>query len=334
MKHIRLLVILTILSTLWSSCDNELDLTAPWKDIPIVYGMLSPSDTAQYIRVERGFIDKDKSPLEFTKNPDSIYYKNATVQIKNLATDETYMLTRVDANLEGFARDTGIWAQSPNYVYKIKTVDISLSEGVDYQLIINKGDRLPETKVTTQLVGSPFLLTPLPNTKVDFNGKKYIVVWKEAAGAKVYDIGVTLHYKENTADNPNQFVAKKITWKPVVGINPIATGSGNKKKSFESKRFFHFLKEHLPVKNVNRKFVSIDILVIAGGKEIKKYFSVNAANTGLTGSEVSTSYTNIPDGAGIFSSLSKYTQTDLELTDSTLDSLKSGYLTKELNFIN
>ncbi|MEZ5030008.1 MAG: hypothetical protein R2787_01275 [Saprospiraceae bacterium] len=57
------------------SCDNELDLVSDWKEIPVVYGFLSRSDTAQYIRVEKAFLDPATSAFVIAKNPDSLYFQ-------------------------------------------------------------------------------------------------------------------------------------------------------------------------------------------------------------------------------------------------------------------
>ena len=53
------------------SCSNELDLVAPHKDIPVVYGILCPSDTAQYIRLERAFIDQSIPATEIYEKRDN-----------------------------------------------------------------------------------------------------------------------------------------------------------------------------------------------------------------------------------------------------------------------
>lgn len=51
-----------------SACANDFDVTAPWKEIPVVYGILSPQDSAHYIRVEKAFVDPEKSALEIARD--------------------------------------------------------------------------------------------------------------------------------------------------------------------------------------------------------------------------------------------------------------------------
>ena len=80
MQSMKKILIFAISALLFTACDNELELIEDWKDIPIVYAILDPADTAHYIRVEKAFVDNEISGFELAGNPDSIYYENITVQ--------------------------------------------------------------------------------------------------------------------------------------------------------------------------------------------------------------------------------------------------------------
>ncbi|MEO6758455.1 MAG: hypothetical protein ABIO24_03305 [Saprospiraceae bacterium] len=47
----KLLLLLPLAALLLASCTNDFDVTAPWKEIPVVYAILSAKDTAQYVRI-------------------------------------------------------------------------------------------------------------------------------------------------------------------------------------------------------------------------------------------------------------------------------------------
>ena len=79
-----------------SSCNEDFQLTEPWKDIPVVYGMLNRFDSAQYIRLEKAFVSEDLSARELAKYPDSIYYKNAKVTLINKTANKSYQLSRYE----------------------------------------------------------------------------------------------------------------------------------------------------------------------------------------------------------------------------------------------
>ena len=75
------LLLLLPFGLLLSACSNDFEVTAPWKDIPVVYAILSPQDTAHYIRIEKAFIDPDKSALEIARIPDSLYYPENAISV-------------------------------------------------------------------------------------------------------------------------------------------------------------------------------------------------------------------------------------------------------------
>ena len=78
----RFVLIATLLSTFLYSCETDFDVTSDWEDIAIVYGLLDPTDTAQYIKINKAFLDKSVSALVIAQNPDSLYYKNIVVQLQ------------------------------------------------------------------------------------------------------------------------------------------------------------------------------------------------------------------------------------------------------------
>ncbi|MBK8876748.1 MAG: hypothetical protein IPN13_23830 [Bacteroidetes bacterium] len=47
-------------SMLFSACDNDIDLLAPYKEIGVVYGLINPKDTVQYVRIQRAFLGRRK----------------------------------------------------------------------------------------------------------------------------------------------------------------------------------------------------------------------------------------------------------------------------------
>src|SRR5690606_16691935 len=94
------------------SCSDDLELITDWKEIPVVWGFLEIGDTAQYIRVEKAFLDGQTSALVIAKNPDSLYFKDIDVRLVNESSGQTYTLQKVDGNLEGYPREPGIFADA------------------------------------------------------------------------------------------------------------------------------------------------------------------------------------------------------------------------------
>ena len=125
-------------------------MVSDWKSIPVVYGLINAQDTAHYIRVEKAFLDPNVSGPELARIPDSLYYDNIQVQIERTGSSEdTYTLNRVDGNLEGFVREDGLFAKSPNYLYKLKLSAGQKLQGDDViKLILQIGENQEVTGET------------------------------------------------------------------------------------------------------------------------------------------------------------------------------------------
>ena len=113
----RLLLLLPVLIFL-ASCSNEFEVAAPWKEVPVAYAILSPKDTAYYVRVEKAFLDPETNALQTALIPDSIYYpENAiTVWLERTSNQSRVQLVRVDGTKEGIIRDPGTFATDPNWL--------------------------------------------------------------------------------------------------------------------------------------------------------------------------------------------------------------------------
>src|SRR5437868_9126208 len=111
-----------ILSLIFFSCSTDFEVTTAWKDETIVYGLLDKSDTAQYIKIEKAFLDPNTNALTIAQIPDSLYYNELNVELQQYTNHQlvnSFPLVKVDGNSEGLVKDTGIFAQSPNILYKL-----------------------------------------------------------------------------------------------------------------------------------------------------------------------------------------------------------------------
>src|SRR6478672_336792 len=70
------------LAVLLSSCSTDFDIAADYEEVMLVYGILDAREPVQYVRVQRGFLDKERSALDFSSNPDSIFYPVEQLEVK------------------------------------------------------------------------------------------------------------------------------------------------------------------------------------------------------------------------------------------------------------
>jgi hypothetical protein len=317
-----------ILVSLISACSNDLVVVDQWKDIPVVWGLLNKSDTAHYIRVEKAFLDPTTSAYDIARIPDSLYYENAVVTLKRVNTGQVFTLDRVNGDLEGYPREDGTFAESPNYLYKIKANVINLVAGESYEFKLQRGNETTPVTAHTIIIPKPILTepNPSPGTKISFKYNSNVKFsWREVPDAGIYDLKLVFHYSEKLDSvilpTPKSFewnVERNISYTEVI------------KSGIE---FYNAVKSNIQVDvHKTRTFDGIDIIVWAGGKELADFIKITHANTGITSTQDIPKYTNLSEGVGIFSSRNNALYTGFILTDQSLDSLKNGVITKSLNF--
>ena len=306
------------------SCDNELDLVADKREVPVVYAIIDQADTAQYVRVERIFVDKNVSGNEIAKNPDSLYYDDITVLLVRESNGREYELERVDGNLEGYVREDGVFANTPNYLYKILTDDIALVENENYELRIEGIFEDRAVTSTTTILEPPFLLNPKEDGMVNFENSKNINIgWTPKGDAQIYTIAFHFNITETRLGQPTD---KRLTW--------IVSSNTDKSMIQElGSNFFSFMAGALEVdEEVTRSFNSAEFELISGSSAIADYIRVGQANLGITSSGEVPVLTNLSEGLGIFGATHTHSRRGIGLTQVTRDSLIDGSVTRDLNF--
>ncbi len=322
---------------LFSTCSTDFQLESDWEDIPVVYGFLSLQDTAHYIRVEKAFLEPGGNAEAIAQEPDSLYYAEdqITVQLEKIATGQVYTLERVDGNLEGYPREEGPFAQSPNYLYKIKAEDIELEGGDRVRLIINRGDELDEVTAQTEIIEAVGPRSTSPPDQIStwpYNSFQSIS-WNAGPSAKLFDIRMFIRYRELDPAAPGGEVPRILEW--TIQRRLLRTNDDQTRFSVDllGEDFYRFIGSAID-ESVQREriFESIELQIAAGGQELVELNRVLQANTGITSSQAIPTYTNLSEGRGIFTSRFIATRTGIELTSMALDSLIGGIYTEDLNF--
>jgi hypothetical protein len=332
----KYLLFLSFFATLsMFSCSNDFEVAAPWKDIPVVYGLLDINDPAHYIRLEKLFLDPDGNALEIAKIVDSLYYQNATVRLQRLSdTNQIFTLQKVDGNDFGLPRDSGVFATEPNWLYRIDSAAIRLKPGERIRLRIDRGNGLPEITSTTVILPPIKLNTPQQSSNgFGFNiPGKATLAWEAADSAFIFDAYLHVRYAEYPIGQPQLLVEKELIWPWERGLRR-ESSSNNFKSEKDAEEFFIFMQNNIPVdETMKRIFLGIDVEIIAGGQPLENYVNVSLANTGITASQEIPTYDNLSEGKGIFDSVNKFWRLGFGIQDKTRDSLKLGYRTRALNF--
>ena len=329
----KLWLLSPLFGLIWSACSNEFEVAAPYKDIPVVYAIISPDDTAHYIRIERVFIDPDKSAYDVARIPDSIYYaENAiTVFLERVSTGDRFQMSRVDGNLEGHEREPGAYAQSPNWLYKVKPSQVGaiVKSGEKYKLVIERADGRPPVTAETTVPNVLTLVLPdpfgIPQIIAFSEDDPTKINWRTSPSAVIFDVYLNIRYRELSAAPT---VTDTIRWRAAKGIirenNPVSGGVFVARTSITAQAFYQTLLDNIDTQaDVQRYFNGIDLEFQGAGPEIVEYQEVAAINGGLTGAEISTRYTNLSEGFGIFTAKKTWRFNNFQLNPASLEELNS-----------
>jgi hypothetical protein len=310
---------------LFTSCSNELDLTEGKVDIPVIYGILSPNDTAHYIRVERAFSDPEISAIELAQNPDFLYYEDIEVSLTNIQTGQKFILQKVDGNLEGYVREEGAFAQSPNYLYKIRQADINIQPKQEYRLSVKISEE-KTVQAQTRIVEPAFMSVPSPATSVmDFDFvQPNQMRWNPGENGTIFSAFFNIHIRE--------IFPGAVVRDTIVRWNVIRNTELNINQ-YSGANFYTVIADNLDANRLaTRFFRSIDLIHTSGGPEIFDFRRVSLANLGITSSEEIPTFSNIEGARGLFSSKASITIKGMNISPRSFDSLRNSQITRDLNF--
>lgn len=326
----KLLKVICAIVLLQSSCSTDVDLIAPYKETPVVYGLLDASDSIQYIRINRAFLGEGDAYI-MAQNPDSFNYSDILTvslqRIKNGSLLQTLNLVRK----ENVVIDPGIFATQSNVLYYTDGND-SMYQDSEYKLTIINNQTgaviTSQTPVVDKIsVDYPpsFGTIPFGDYNFPFNVK-----WYGAVDGAINDLTIRFYYNEYLKLDPSQSELKYADWQFPEVENGTSVNTPLQ-LSINCEDFYRFVKGNVDENNaVERLFNRLDFIFTVGAKELYTYSLVNQPPTGIVQSIPD--YTNIKGGIGIFSS--RFTQKIVgkQLDTRALDSLKTGIYTSKLGF--
>ncbi|OSZ82000.1 hypothetical protein CAP35_01650 [Chitinophagaceae bacterium IBVUCB1] len=349
----KYLYILTAVLIGFTSCKDDFQIAAPYKDIVVAYGMLNAADTAHYIRVQKAFLDNNKSAIDLALIADSSYFDSLSVSMHEYNDNNTLRrsvaMMKVNMAAEGYPKDAAGsqgFFQNPSYAYKLK-ID-SLNPYYKYRLIIKN------------------------NKSGATDSSEYIMVVNGARSKNAQNFYIDDFTKGNYAINfaKTQFQASYTLFgttprnaKMIEGILrfhivevDVSTGRRTRKSAdFTFAKDVKNSSDQFSLKTVNTAFYgflydafgpapantqrfldSCDMFVYAGSNELYSYFSLaQVQNASLLGDQIKPTYSNMAgaDAYGIVASRALATYKNVIIDDVTLDSIKLNPITKDMLFI-
>lgn len=345
----------------FSSCSEKFEVTAPYKDVTVAYGYLDMADTAHYIRIQKAFLDENKSAVSMAKDADSSFFSDINVRIDRYRAAGTngvhqYVdsihLYRVDLNAEGYPKQPGTFFNAPNYAYKFLD---TLTPGYIYRLKITH-----KSTGATDSADAPIINKWQPAFKILLLHDSYT----NLAGMSFYSLKL-----------PSRYFEFRGTYAPPTGYNyngestPVRVAQAiirfnwhdsDINTKLHTPRSFDYNTEYVAVNTDNSYTFKIanrdlynaigsgmgaapantvrlidrcDIFVYLATSDFANYRnSLIIQGNGLTGSEIAPMYTNVKgeNALGLFTSRAM-TSGAITITKETVDSLIASPVIKHVN---
>lgn len=329
-----------------NSCSTDFDLNADFIETPVVYGLLDASVDTQYIRINRAYLSDEVDGLTMATDPESIYYGDelqVRIEEYNFGTlINTYPVERVDGDTLGMPKQEGIFANSPNILYRF-VADLDYTHS--YKLVAENTETGKIITAETALIDSFAIIRPDDENVFPFSvglspQNTFQLRWKSAQDAKIYDLTMRFHYREGIyypeGDSIHYTYSGYKDW--VIDRNvETETTDGNIIITYDvpGETFFNFIKsEFPPVADFSfiRIADSVQFFIDGGGQELFTYFEYNNATLGITEGQITQAYSNVNGGLGILSSRFHKEGRIYPLTIQTRDSIACSAVTSGLNF--
>lgn len=335
------------LAFLLQNCSTDFDLNADFKETPVIYALLSVSDSVHYIRINRAFLSDETNALELAADPTQIYYGDElsiTLEERNGdVTVNTYEVERVDGDTLGIPKNTdGIFASLPNILYRFSA---TLNTEHTYKITVTNTltgiTAYAETAIIdTFKITRPNDESPFPQSVAFSAFTPYQFRWLSAQDAKFYDLSLRFHYRERTYEPVTSTFTttayKELEWTFATSYVADNTNGGTT-LTYEVPgiSFYNFVRTSFqPVDDPYffRFADSVQFIVDAGGQEMYDYYLFNSATLGLTEGQLTDTYTNVTGGLGVFSSRYHKEGKIYPFQSQTIDSIACGSISSGLNF--
>ena len=329
-----------LLVMLMVGCSEDFNVAAPYKPVTIVYGLLDMQDTAHYIRIEKAFLDENKSALVMSQIPDSNFFPVLDVKMKVVnggAVTNIITLDKVDLNKEGYPKsDTGQFFTSPNYAYKFKG---NLDKNSIYRLVIYNpatGETdSAQTPIISEDQNDDFIVPVFQSSSyaIDVSStilaRKFTISGTGPANAVMFQGIIRFHYEDK--DLASGAVTRQYAdWSFASAAT--TTSPGNFQLSLPALDFYSGLRDAIgdAATGHGRYLDSSDIFIWAATPDVYTYQQVSITQgNSLTSDEIKPSYTNIKgkNALGLFAARAMIKDTTVGFSVSTIDSFENNPIT-------
>jgi hypothetical protein len=300
-----------------SACSTDVEVNAPYKELPIVYALFNAADSVQYVRITKGFQNRGgQNAYDLAaQNPDSSLYDEGEIKVELFllnGTTETLANTLQRTVLPKARSTEGDFFTSPNVLYRT-TNGFQMQTRVGgapatYKLKITNLRNGHIAEATTAMVGDFVVEVPKvtadPNTPSNFIMDNPRVIFYREKPASIYRVTLNVNYIETVPGVST--VSKNIYW-AALPLADARAGFGTTENQLlggNTNSFYTFLQQNIDTTRdsrfTERRFSSFEFTFYAGTAEYRDFLAVSNSYSELAQSKPP--YPNVVNGLGIVSS--------------------------------
>lgn len=339
MNRVKNIFVVLVSVFIVGGCSTDFDVAAPYKEIPIIVGLLNRNDLVHYIKVNKAYLNKDGSAytagsvLDSNLYPYPLSVKLYALSPTGVAFDsvslDTVHIPKIGTGT--FVTNDVVYATPP---YKLKYNSIPSSKDTiwsSYKLVVRRAsDNKYITSATCNVLSDMRFKTnpnqidlynPFPST-ISPEYKSQRLSWVAARNGKRYSAFLRFKFRvQNDATGEDYLDSVDMR---LMSNNRLQRNDGNTEVDYtlSGESFFYNLQSALdPLASAYRRVYSgpVEIHFEFAGEELDTYMELNNSSIGL--SEVTPEYTNIDGGLGIFSSRTRKKFNDIKQVNLSLNTI-------------
>jgi hypothetical protein len=312
-RSVRALLALVTASFL-HGCSTDLDVTAPYQEITVVYALLNKNDNIHWVKINKAFLGEGNA-FAYAQIPDSTEYTEEQLPPAQRRIEKVDGAGNVLATLELHDtlvdRPTGIFHAPEHKLYYFRgdQANGTLDAGGRYQVSLTvKGKNIT---ASTPIVNDLSIYNPTQNLNTDISFRAgagyvpYTAFWFTTANARRYESYYRVFYDEILDDgsvHPKNFSSQ-------IGTVITSTAPGDQiSASLNGELFYQTVASRVPniepVFNealvTKRIFRGIELYWWVAGPDLHTYLQLANPISGLV--EERPDYSNVQGGYGIMSS--------------------------------
>ena len=312
---------MVLLALVLGSCSTDVDIYADYKDFPVVYGLINAQVDTNFVKITKAFCGSNDTPsnaFDMALVYDSSNYPgklDAFIEELKSSQGEPFQFTGRRFFLDTITihdKKPGVFYSPHQKVYYTteRFNTNSDSNKYRYKLYVVKPDGDTVTAETSVVGGDISVMSTTASFQFRPSNAESKLFFTSTEEAVLYEFGMRFNYREVHPGQPEE--KKEVSWgfsaRPLSGYEKV-DGSENIYMLYYSPNvLFNYLKqaigndtiwdENHP--NVIRYIDDFELLISAAGEDFNNYYQyLQVVQHGLS---LSSDYSNINGGCGLFSS--------------------------------